>query len=120
MAMSPDRPLHVTRQQQIFPVLDAPDVDRVRRFGAPRTFAAGQALATAGRRSAGVMVILSGEVRVSYKDAAGNEEHIFTYGQGGFVGGVEQLSGRPSLVDAHAIGVVSALVIAPELLRTLL
>lgn len=84
-----------------------------------RRFAADESLATAGRRSHGVVVILSGTVRVFRKDVTGIEEHIVTYGPGGFLGGLEQLAGRPSLVDARAVGAVSALVIAPDRLRTL-
>jgi thioredoxin reductase (NADPH) len=103
----------------MFPVLDAQEVERVRRFGALHNFNAGESLATAGQRSEGVMVILSGNVKVSRKDVTGVEEHIVTYGPGGFLGGLEQLAGRPSLVDARADGAVSALVIAPERLRTL-
>jgi thioredoxin reductase (NADPH) len=120
MKMARDLPTIATRRHQLFPVLDAEELQRVRRFGALRTFDADEALATAGRGSEGVMVILSGSVRVSRKDVSGVEEHIVTYGPGGFLGGLEQLAGRPSLVDAHAIGAVSALVIAPERLRTLL
>jgi thioredoxin reductase (NADPH) len=117
--MALDTSLLATRSHQTFPVLDPQEVERVRRFGVLRTFEQGEALATAGRRSPGVMVILSGQVRVSRQNLAGAEEHIVTYGPGGFLGGLEQLAGRPSLVDARATEVVSALVIAPELLRTL-
>jgi len=41
-----------------------------------------------------------------------------TYGPRSFLGGLEQLAGRPSLVDARAVGPVTAIVIAPERLRT--
>jgi len=117
--MALDTSLLATRGHQTFPVLDAHEMERVRRFGVLRTFEKGEALATAGRRSPGVMVILSGQVTVTRQNIAGDEEHIVTYGPGGFLGGLEQLAGRPSLVDARATEVVSALVIAPELLRTL-
>jgi thioredoxin reductase (NADPH) len=117
--MALDTSTLATRGHQIFPVLDAQEMERVRRFGVLRTFATDEALAAAGRRSAGVMVILSGHVRASRTDITGLEEHIVTYGPGGFLGGLEQLAGRPSLVDARATEAVSALVIAPELLRTL-
>jgi thioredoxin reductase (NADPH) len=103
----------------MFPVLDAQEIERMRRFGEPRNFDSGESLATSGQHSAGVMVILSGNVRVSQRDVTGVEEPIVTYGPGGFLGGLEQLAGRPSLVDARADGAVSALVIAPERLRTL-
>jgi thioredoxin reductase (NADPH) len=117
--MSPEVSTLATRRHQVFPVLDAQEVQRVRRFGEPRTFEAGQHLATAGQRSEGMMVILHGNVRVTRKDVVGVEEHIVTYGPGSFLGGLEQLAGRPSLVEARAIGAVSAVVIAPERLRTL-
>jgi thioredoxin reductase (NADPH) len=109
-----------TRRHQIFPVLDADEMQRVRRFGTLRNFEAGEALATAGQHSPGVMVLLGGHVRVSRRDVRGINEEIVTYEPGSFLGGLEQLGGRPSLVDARAIGAVSVLVIAPERLRTLL
>jgi thioredoxin reductase (NADPH) len=117
--MAPEVSTIATRRHQMFPVLDAEEMQRVRRFGELRTFEPDENLASAGRRSEGVMFILSGNVRVTRKDVVGVEEHIVTYGPGGFLGGLEQLAGRPSLVDARAVGAVSALVIAPERLRTL-
>ena len=112
--MAPEVSTLTTRRHQVFPVLDAQEMQRVRRFGELRTFAPDENLASAGRRSEGVMFILSGNVRVTRKDVVGVEEHIVTYGPGGFLGGLEQLAGRPSLVDARAVEPVSALVIAPE------
>jgi thioredoxin reductase (NADPH) len=45
---------------------------------------------------------------------------IVTHEEGAFMGELAQLSGRPSLVDAHAQGTVEALIIPPERLRALL
>jgi len=117
--MSPEISTITTRRHQMFPVLNEQELQRIKRFGELRTFEPGESLAAAGRRSAGVMVILSGSVKVFRRDVSGVEEHIVTYAPGGFLGGLEQLSGRPSLVDAVAEGAVSALVIAPDRLRTL-
>ncbi len=117
--MSPEVSTLATRRHQVFPVLDAQEVQHVRRFGELRTFEGGECLATAGQRSGGMMVILDGNVRVTRRDVVGVEEDLVTYGPGGFLGGLEQLAGRPSLVDARAIGAVSAVVIAPDRLRTL-
>ena len=117
--MAADVSILATRRHQIFPVLEAQDVERMRRVGELRTFDKGEALATAGLHSLGVVVVLSGSVRVSRQDVTGVDEHIVTYGPGGFLGGLEQLAGRPSLVDARAMEAVSALVIAPERLRAL-
>jgi len=117
--MSPEISTITTRRHQMFPVLNEQELQRIKRFGELRTFEPGESLAAAGRRSAGVMVILSGSVKVFRRDVSGVEEHIVTYAPGGFLGGLEQLSGRPSLVDAVAEGAVSALVIAPDRLRML-
>jgi thioredoxin reductase (NADPH) len=117
--MSPEVSTLTTRRHQVFPVLDAQDLQRVKRFGEPHSFEDGEYLAAAGHRSEGVMFILGGNVRVTRKDVVGVEEHIVTYGPGSFLGGLEQLAGRPSLVDARAVGPVSALVVAPDRLRTL-
>jgi len=117
--MSPEISTITTRRHQMFPVLNEQELQLIKRFGELRTFEPGESLAAAGRRSAGVMVILSGSVKVFRRDVSGVEEHIVTYAPGGFLGGLEQLSGRPSLVDAVAEGAVSALVIAPDRLRML-
>ena len=117
--MPPEVSMLSTRRHQMFPVLDEQDLQRVKRFGEPHSFDDGDYLATSGKRSEGVMFILSGNVRVTRKDVVGVEEHIVTYGPGSFLGGLEQLAGRPSLVDARAVGAVSALVVAPDRLRTL-
>ncbi|MBV9724823.1 MAG: FAD-dependent oxidoreductase [Gammaproteobacteria bacterium] len=117
--MAPETSILTTRRHQMFPVLDAGDMQRIARFGEPRNFERGEMLAAAGHRSAGLMVVTGGNVTVSRKDLSGVEEHIVTYGPGGFLGGLEQLGGRPSLVDGRAEGAVSALVIPPERLRTL-
>ena len=116
--ISPEVSTLATRRNQVFPVLEEEEVQRLARFGEPRTFESGEYLATAGRHSPGVIVILSGNVRVTRKDVVGVEEHIVTYGPRSFLGGLEQLSGRPSLVDARAVGAVTAIAIAPERLRT--
>ena len=116
--MPPEISTLTTRRHQVFPVLAEPEVERLARFGEPRSFESGEYLATAGHHSPGVMVILSGNVSVTRKDLVGVEEHIVTYGPRSFLGGLEQLAGRPSLVDARAVGPVTAIVIAPERLRT--
>lgn len=41
------------RHDQIYPTLDLHDIERVRRFGAVRAFAAGEALGKSGQVNAG-------------------------------------------------------------------
>ena len=60
-----------TRRDQIFPHLDATDIERAWRFGEIRRFAAGDALAAIGQVGVGLAIILSGQVDVYRYDAHG-------------------------------------------------
>src|SRR5499426_1326352 len=108
-----------TRSHQMFPILEPAEIERVRRFGQVRSYAAGEALAQVG--SVGhLMIILSGKVDVSRRDQSGGQVPIVTHGPGSFMGELAQLAGRPALVDAHAQGPVEALIMPPDRLRALL
>ena len=109
-----------TRRDQMFPTLDASEVDRLRRFGVLAHFAGGQTIARVGEVRAGLMIIVSGQVVISQSDELGRRRTVVTEGPGGFMGELAQLTGRPSLVDGHAEGEVETLVIPPERLRALL
>jgi thioredoxin reductase (NADPH) len=116
----PNRPLIEARREQMFPILEPAEIDRVRRFGERRSYAAGDALVKVGEVGHGQIVVLAGEVAVSRRDELGRRDAIVTHGPGGFFGELSQLSGRPALVDAYAEGPVDALIIPPEKLRALL
>jgi thioredoxin reductase (NADPH) len=116
----PAQTILATRGAQMFPALTEAEIARLRRFGAPRSYAAGDALATVGEAGHGLTLILSGEVEISQHDESGERTPIVTHGRGSFMGELAQLSGRPSLVDAYALSDVDALVIPPERLRALL
>jgi thioredoxin reductase (NADPH) len=103
----------------MFPALEPAEVDRLRRFGEVRRYSHGEAVARAGAPGLALTVVLSGAVRITHAAESGTR-HIVTHGPGEFTGEVAQLSGRPSLVDAHAEGAVEALVIAWEGLRALM
>ena len=109
-----------TRRHQMFPTLEASEIERVRRFGAIHRYAAGETLATAGAVSPGFTIILSGKVDITQPGASGRHELIVTHGPGHFMGELAQLAGRPALVDAHAVEPVEAVIIPPEKLRALL
>ena len=109
-----------TRHHQMFPVLEPLEIERLRRFGVLRSYAAGEALAKVGSVGQGLIVILSGRVDVTRHDQSDHRERIVSYGPGAFLGELAQLSGRPALVDADAREAVEALVIAPDKLRALL
>jgi thioredoxin reductase (NADPH) len=108
------------RRDQMFPDLDPLELERVRRFGEVRSFAAGEALFTTGHVGAGFFVILAGKVDVTQRDQSGQPNLIVTHGPGQFMGELAQLAGRPSLADATAREPVQALLIPPDRLRALL
>jgi len=125
-----------SRFQQMFPVLSETEIDRVRRFGELRRFAAGTLLFHAGEAVPGMYVILSGRIGIVPRDALGQVMPVAAFAQligapleemtevvpGEVVGDLGQLSGRPdlSVIDARAIGDVEAIVVPPEGLRALL
>jgi thioredoxin reductase (NADPH) len=109
-----------TRRAQMFPTLTEAEIERLRRFGEPRRYQAGEALARVGEPGVGLAIILSGEVEISQHGELGRREAIVTHRPGGFMGELAQLSGRPSLVDAFAKRDVEALIVPPERLRALL
>lgn len=116
------RPGHLvdTRSEQRFPRLSTAEIERLRGFGQARGYAAGEALLSVGEGGHGLTVILAGEVGVTRRDENGVDQPVVTHGPGSFLDELAQLSGRPSLVDAHALGPVEALVMRPEGLRAAL
>jgi thioredoxin reductase (NADPH) len=108
-----------TRRPQIFPTLEPAEIERVRRFGECCSYAAGEALMTAGTVARGFTIILAGHVQMSQRQDD-RRTPIVLYGPGQFMGELAQLAGRPALVDAHAQEPVHALVIPPDRLRALL
>jgi thioredoxin reductase (NADPH) len=108
------------RPEQADPVLDAREIERVRRFGDLHAFRAGEPLQTQGQSAAGLTVVVTGKVAVTERDHFGNRKPIAVHGPGNFMGELAQLTDRPALVDVIAEGPVQALVVAPERLRALI
>jgi thioredoxin reductase (NADPH) len=108
------------RMEQTFPTLTAHEIDRMRRFGEPRTYNDGERLFETGKVGPGMFVVLSGDVAISQRDGLGHVTPVVDQGPGQFVAEIGQLSGRVALVDAHAEGNVETLLIPPERLRALL
>jgi thioredoxin reductase (NADPH) len=109
-----------TRRQQMFPILEPAEIERVWRFGKVRTYGAGEALAKVGQVGLGLTIILAGNVDITQRDQSGRRTAIVTHGPGHFMGELAQLAGRPALVDAHAREPIEALIIPPDQLRALL
>jgi thioredoxin reductase (NADPH) len=100
---APARALLESRSHQMFPRLAPAEIDRLRRFGELRRYQHGEQVIATGEISPGLFVILDGEVVVTQRSPLGYEEPIVTHGPGSFMGELNQLSGRPSLVDARAV-----------------
>jgi thioredoxin reductase (NADPH) len=104
----------------MFPVLQAAEIERLRRFGTPRAYGAGERVVTAGEPSPGMIIVLSGELAITQHNVLGHDLPIFTHGPGGFMGELAQLSGRPSLVDARALTALETFILPPDRLRDVL
>jgi thioredoxin reductase (NADPH) len=109
-----------TRREQMFPKLTPHEIDRLRRFGEVRHYAATEALFVTGEVAPGMFVLIKGSVRVTRRDPLGHSAPIVEQGPGEFVAEVGQLSGQPAFVDVHAIDNVEALLIPSENLRALM
>ena len=109
-----------TRFDQMFPTLDPTEIERLRRFAEPRSYAQSERLIATGDVSPGMFILLSGEVAITQHNALGREEPIVTHGPGNFIGELNQLSGRPSLVDARALKAVETLIVPSPRLRDVL
>jgi thioredoxin reductase (NADPH) len=109
-----------TRREQIFPVLEPEEIERLERFGERRSYVAGEPMVATGEIATGAFLILKGRVDVTQRGREGHSEPIVTHGPGSFMGELAQLSGRPSLVDAVATETAEAFVIPPRRLRDLM
>ena len=114
------REFFANRWDQVFPRLTDGELARLRRFGEPREFKAGETLVRAGEQGHGLTLILSGEVEVVQKDEAGRDVPIVVHERGSFMGELAQLSGRPSLVNGTAKSDGEAIIVAPDRLRAIL
>jgi thioredoxin reductase (NADPH) len=108
-----------TRREQVLPHLTDDELARLSRFGEPRTYRAGEKVASVGDVGPGLLLITSGKLEVS-RHEGGQVAHIVTHERGSFQGELAQLSGRPQLVDAVALTDVEAVAIPPDRLRALL
>src|SRR5258707_11362314 len=70
-----------SRFHQMFPVLSAAEIDRVRRFGEVRRFPAGALLFQAGEAYLGMYVIVAGRVAVVPHDVLGKAVPVDAFAQ---------------------------------------
>ena len=93
-----------TRRAQIFPVLDAGQIETAKRFasGGARVFAAGEGLYEVGDRGVPSWLLLDGTIELTRHDGLDHREAITVLSPGQFTGEVSQLGGRGTLATARA------------------
>src|SRR3989449_35519 len=116
----PASPTLEARRAQTFPILAPDEIARMRRFSAPCRYAAGTRIYETGKPTPGMLVVLSGTIRITGRDGHGHDFPVVDHVAGSFSGELGQLSSRRSLVDAVAVGDVEALLISPEQVHALL
>jgi len=118
-ADAPFSPLQ-SRRHQMYPHLKVEEIDRMRGFGSIKHYRAGELMFEVGSPGPGMFVLLNGHVRITRRDGLGHVHLVVESEPGQFLAEVGQLSGKPALVDGHAIDDVEAILIAPDRLRALL
>jgi thioredoxin reductase (NADPH) len=109
------------RLHEIFDPLPEDDVRRVARFGERCSYPDGAMLFEVGKQGQGMVLLLSGRVQFSRRDALGRRIPIWDReGRGHVLAEVGQLSGALSLLDIQAHGPVEGVLVRPEGLRALL
>ena len=93
-----------TRSHQMFPTLDAGQVETAKRFasGPARNFTPGEVVFDAGVANAPAWLVLKGAIDVVRRDGLNRETFITTHHAGQFSGEVSQLAGRQSLAAGRA------------------
>jgi thioredoxin reductase (NADPH) len=93
-----------TRHHQLFPVLDAAQIETAKRFasGPVRDFAPGEVVFDAGERHAPAWLVLKGSMDVVRRDGLNHEAAITSHGPGQFSGEVSQLAGAGTLASGRA------------------
>jgi thioredoxin reductase (NADPH) len=93
-----------TRRQQMFPVLDAGQIETAKRFasGPAQSFAPDEIVFDVGERQAPSWLVLQGSINTFRRDGLNHESAITTHHPGQFSGELSQLSGRESLAQGRA------------------
>jgi thioredoxin reductase (NADPH) len=92
------------RFEQMFPVLDAIQLETARRFasGAAQTFAAGDPVYDVGTRNAPAWLVTEGRLEIVRRDGLHRESSVISLSAGQFSGEVSQLSGYGTIAAGRA------------------
>src|SRR5262249_25547469 len=93
-----------TRGHQLFPVLDAGQVETAKRFasGPAANFIPGELVFGVGQRNVPAWLVLRGSIELMRRDGLNREAAIVSHGPGQFSGEINQLAGRESLAYGRA------------------
>jgi thioredoxin reductase (NADPH) len=96
--------LFETRREQLFPVLDAGQIETAKRFasGPARDFAPGETIFNVGERRSPAWLVLRGEIEILRRDGIEAQALITATGVGQFTGEMSELSGRGTLAMGRA------------------
>ncbi len=106
------------RPEEIFPTLAAEQVEKLRHLGHERALAAGELLFSHGAEDVPFYVVVEGGLDM-VSSAGGKDQLVVTHVAGSFLGDVDMLSGRPTVVSAHAKGPTRVIEIDRERLQSL-
>jgi thioredoxin reductase (NADPH) len=109
-----------TSREEMFPVLDRGEVDRLRRYATVRRYAAGELLFATGDITPGMFVIVAGTVVLSRREGLGHLVPFVELGSGGFLAEAGMLTGQARLVDARAASEVETLLVPADRIRAVL
>ncbi|WP_233886361.1 FAD-dependent oxidoreductase [Paraburkholderia flagellata] len=108
------------RRYQMYPVLSATRLNKIARFGERRSWQAGETIFRTGEPSKGMHVLVRGRVRIVMRDALDRSRSFDEIVEGQFLGETATLSGKPYLVEAHAVTDVEMILVSPPRLRSLM
>ena len=93
-----------TRRHQMYPVLDALQIETARRFASDKAhdFAPGAVVFAVGERFSPAWLVLKGSIEAMRRDGIDHVAAITTLGVGQFSGEVSQLAGQASLASGRA------------------
>jgi thioredoxin reductase (NADPH) len=96
--------LYETRYDQMFPVLDAVQLETAKRFasGPAQTFAPGESIFDVGVRHMPAWLVLAGSIAVSRRDGLHRQASVVEHVAGQVTGEVSQLAGSGSLASGRA------------------
>src|ERR1700683_3692044 len=111
-------PLQADVRGEIFPVLTAEQISRIRPVSTLRKVKAGEILFEPGDSDVPVFVVLSGSLEIVQPDRRG-ERLIVKHDPGNFTGEMTVISGRPALGRGRVTADGEFLELSNEALRTL-